>query len=91
VAQALRVDVRVIISASMIPSPPRYVPSTFLRVAHARLVSVGVFVVPKGLKRIYGQGYLHFITFSCYRRLPLLRSAYYQRRGKILIGIDPEE
>jgi putative transposase len=31
--------------------------------------------MPKGLKRIYGQGHLHFITFRCYRRLPLLRSA----------------
>jgi putative transposase len=31
--------------------------------------------MPKGLKRIYGHGHLHFITFSCYRRLPLLRSA----------------
>ena len=31
--------------------------------------------MPKGLKRIYGFGHLHFITFSCYRRLPLLRSA----------------
>ena len=31
--------------------------------------------MPKGLKRIYGQGHLHFITFSCYRRLPLLKSA----------------
>jgi putative transposase len=28
--------------------------------------------MPKGLKRIYGFGHLHFITFSCYRRLPLL-------------------
>jgi putative transposase len=28
--------------------------------------------MPDGLKRIYGQGDLHFITFSCYRRLPLL-------------------
>ena len=26
------------------------------------------------LKRYYGQGHLHFITFSCYRRLPLLGS-----------------
>jgi putative transposase len=26
------------------------------------------------LKRIYGQGHLHFITFSCYRRLPLLKT-----------------
>ena len=28
--------------------------------------------MPKGLKRYYGQGDLHFLTFSCYRRLPLL-------------------
>jgi putative transposase len=26
------------------------------------------------LTRRYGQGHLHFITFTCYRRLPLLRS-----------------
>jgi putative transposase len=26
----------------------------------------------QGLKRLYGQGHLHFITFSCYHRLPLL-------------------
>ena len=30
--------------------------------------------MPKGLKRRYGQGHLHFITCSCYRRLPLLGS-----------------
>lgn len=28
--------------------------------------------MPKGLRRYYGNGDLHFITFSCYRRLPLL-------------------
>jgi putative transposase len=28
--------------------------------------------MPKGLKRYYGQGQLHFVTFSCYRRVPLL-------------------
>ncbi len=28
-----------------------------------------------GLRRVYGFGHLHFITFSCYRRLPLLGSA----------------
>lgn len=33
------------------------------------------FVMPQRLKRIYGFGHLHFITFSCYRRLPLLGSA----------------
>jgi hypothetical protein len=26
--------------------------------------------MPKGLKRYYGRGHLHFLTFSCYRRLP---------------------
>src|SRR5215470_3684137 len=31
--------------------------------------------MPKGLRRYYRQGHLHFITFSCYRRLPLLKSA----------------
>ena len=30
--------------------------------------------MPTSLKRRYGQGHLHFITCSCYRRLPLLRS-----------------
>jgi len=28
--------------------------------------------MPKGLKRYYGQRQLHFVTFSCYRRMPLL-------------------
>jgi putative transposase len=28
--------------------------------------------VPKGLQRFYGNGDLHFITASCYRREPLL-------------------
>lgn len=31
--------------------------------------------MPKGLKRYYGSRHLHFITCSCYRRLPLLGSA----------------
>jgi putative transposase len=31
--------------------------------------------MPWGLKRYYGDGDLHFITFSCYRRQPLLASA----------------
>jgi len=31
--------------------------------------------MPKGLERRYGHGHLHFLTFSCYRRLPLLRAA----------------
>ncbi|HEX5425463.1 MAG TPA: transposase [Candidatus Acidoferrales bacterium] len=30
--------------------------------------------MPRGLERRYGFGHLHFITCSCYRRLPFLRS-----------------
>jgi putative transposase len=30
--------------------------------------------VPWGLKRYYGNGHLHFITWSCYHRQPLLHS-----------------
>src|SRR6266851_9121873 len=30
--------------------------------------------MPKNLERYYGRGDLHFLTFSCYRRLPLLRT-----------------
>ncbi len=33
------------------------------------------FSMPKRLTRRYGQRHLHFITCSCYRRLPLLASA----------------
>src|SRR5271157_4879334 len=32
-------------------------------------------VMPRGLHRYYGGDHLHFITCSCYRRMPLLRSA----------------
>src|SRR5229473_7835581 len=32
--------------------------------------------MPKGLKRYYGQRQLHFVTFSCYGRLPLLGTAH---------------
>jgi putative transposase len=31
--------------------------------------------MPAGLRRYYGKNHLHFITFSCYRRLPLLKTA----------------
>jgi putative transposase len=31
--------------------------------------------MPKNLKRYYGLGHLHFITFSCYRRMTLLGTA----------------
>jgi putative transposase len=44
--------------------------------------------MPKGLKRYYGRGHLHFLTFSCYRRLPLLntmraRNLFVQALGTI--------
>lgn len=51
-------------------------------VPHPRVARVGLglafpllgFVMPVRLKRIYGQRHLHFITFSCYRRPPLLKT-----------------
>jgi len=44
--------------------------------------------MPKGLKRYYGRGELHFLTFSCYRRPPLLgtaraRNVFVQERGLV--------
>jgi REP-associated tyrosine transposase len=38
--------------------------------------------VPNRLRRYYGAGYLHFITFSCYQRRPLLGSK--PRRDRFL-------
>jgi len=32
--------------------------------------------MPRGLKRYYGKGDLHFITFSCYRKLPFLATKH---------------
>ena len=32
--------------------------------------------MPSGLLRIYGRGHLHFITFSCHRRMPRLMSRH---------------
>ncbi len=36
-----------------------------------------------GWQRIYGHGHLHFITFRCYRRLPLLKSG---RPRNVFVG-----
>jgi hypothetical protein len=49
--------------------------------------SVGL-AMPTGLRRYYGKGDLHFITFSCYRRLPLLktvgaRDVFLKELGKV--------
>src|SRR6266849_11075904 len=58
------------------------------RVPHASVLRVGISLMPKGLKRYYGRGHLHFLTFSCYRRLPLLntiraRSLFVHALGEI--------
>jgi putative transposase len=42
--------------------------------------------VPSGLKRYYQRHHLHFITFSCYGRLPLLASP--RRRDALLRHIE---
>ena len=42
--------------------------------------------MPKGLRRIYGGGDFHFITYSCYRRLALLKSA--RRRDIFLESLE---
>ena len=59
-------------------------------VPHTSVLRVGVLVLfmPKGLKRHYGRGDLHFVTFSCYRRRPLLgmvraRNVFVDALGKI--------
>jgi len=44
--------------------------------------------MPKGLRRRYGLVDLHFVTFSCYRRLPLLGSV---RAGNDFDGADGPE
>ncbi|MFZ3213303.1 MAG: transposase [Terriglobales bacterium] len=42
--------------------------------------------VARNLRRYYGLGDLHFVTFSCYRRLPLLGSA--RRRNLFLRRLE---
>jgi len=44
--------------------------------------------MPSGLKRFYGKGDLHFATFSCYQRMPLLgttcaRNVFVQELEKV--------
>ena len=44
--------------------------------------------MPKRLKRYYGEGQLHFVTFNCYRRLPLLvgvksRNIFVKELGRV--------
>ena len=42
--------------------------------------------MPSGLHRSYGGHHLHFITCSCYHRLPLLRTA--SSRDRLLTILD---
>jgi putative transposase len=42
--------------------------------------------MPTGLSRRYGQGHLHFITCSCYRRLPLLESVQARNNFVRILG-----
>ena len=42
--------------------------------------------MPWGLKRCYGMGSLHFITWSCYRRMPLLGNS--ARRDLVLAVLE---
>ena len=57
-------------------------------VPHKSILRVGSFCfpMPKNLKRHYGRGDLHFLTFSCYRRLPLLNSI--RSRNKCLNALE---
>jgi putative transposase len=34
--------------------------------------------MPEGLRRYYGRGHLHFLTFSCYDRLPFLKAEFFK-------------
>jgi putative transposase len=43
--------------------------------------------MPKGLRRHYGQGDLHFITFSCYERRPVLETV---RAGNLFVKMLKE-
>ncbi len=52
--------------------------------------------MPIALKRYYGKGHLHFVTFSCYERRPLLQTAdsrelFVHELGKINSFADFEQ
>jgi len=47
---------------------------------------MGLAPMPKKLKRRYGTTKLHFITFSCYRRLAFLRTV--RARNAFLIVLN---
>lgn len=45
---------------------------TETRVPHVPVLHMGFLIMPSRLKRYYGFGHLHFLTFSCYQRRPQL-------------------
>ena len=51
----------------------------FARAGRGALCTI-LFAMPSGLHRSYGAHHLHFITSSCYRRLPFLRTARHRHR-----------
>ncbi len=58
----------------------------FIRHRQALALVRRVYSCPGGLKRYYGTGSLHFITWSCYRRKPLLGNP--ARRDLVLTVLD---
>jgi putative transposase len=58
----------------------------FIRHRLSSGVRISVYLMPWGLKRYYGTGSLHLITWSCYRRQPLLHSA--ARRDLLLTVLE---
>ena len=65
-----------LLSRLLFPVPELWVPRScvFCKGGYDAASTMG-FVMPSGLRRTYGAHHLHFITCSCYRRLPLLGSA----------------
>jgi putative transposase len=59
------------------------------RVPQVRFGNLGLGVsMPSGLKRYYGKADLHFITFSCYRRLPLLKTVRARANDAKAAGLE---
>ena len=63
-------------SVLRVPRPFDYAQGRLLRFVQGRVRCRRYhgFVMPSGLHRTYGAHHLHFITCSCYRRLPFLNS-----------------
>ena len=64
------------LSVSFLPVPELWVPRpcAFCKGGYDAACTM-LLVMPSGLHRTYGAHHLHFITCSCYRRLPFLRTA----------------